>query len=349
SLQEEIVFGTDPIDALNLIPKFKEKLEICEALHAGLHNSKFHERVLNKIIASITYRDDFNKRHGIGDLEEWDIHISAYSHEITADDVLNAFDRVINSYKQRWTKAIKCVQDSADFQQIIDKIPSVEIATSNSTHCKQSVSALEELIKYTNLTAKTSFDKIGSFVVLDVETTGLSSSRDHLLEIAAIKFEDWSPVEKFHTLLNPGKPIPSEATAVNNITDEMVAEAPSFSQIIDCLNSFVGKSNIVGHNLPFDLKFLYRNGYDFTTIKRRYYDTCEISKRVLKKPKTKWDRDLEEHVINENYDYDVENYKLTTLCDFYKIRDNTFAHRALSDALATGFLFKHLAESKIDY
>ena len=62
----------------------------------------------------------------------------------------------------------------------------------------------------------------------------------------------------------------------------------------------------------------------------------------------KWDKEYGEYVINDHYDYDVEDYKLTTLCDYYGIRDNTFAHRALSDALATGLLFKKLAQDKID-
>ena len=149
------------------------------------------------------------------------------------------------------------------------------------------------------------------------------------------------------TLLNPGKHIPDKASAINNITDDMVADAPAFMQIIDSLNAFVGKSNIVGHNLPFDLKFLYRYGYDFTANKRRYYDTCEIAKKTLKKPKLKWDKDFDEYVIDYDCDYDVEDYKLTTLCDYYQIRDNMFAHRALSDALATGELFKCLAKDRI--
>lgn len=150
-------------------------------------------------------------------------------------------------------------------------------------------------------------------------------------------------------MINPGKHISDDASAINGITDEMVVDAPTFSQVIDCLSSFVGKSNIVGHNLPFDLKFLYRYGYDFTIGKRYYFDTCEIAKKTLKKPKMKWDKEYREYIVNDNYDYDVEDYKLTTLCDFYQIRDNSFAHRALSDALATGLLFKNLTQDKIDY
>ena len=351
SLQEVIDVGNDPIIALEFIPRYKEKLEICETLKKEIHNPKYEKRFINKLINTITYSDDFCKKYGIGTLEEWGISVFAdtISKNYPAETILKELDKRINTYKYKWIKTIKSVQDSAEFQRTIDAIPSVGIETSNSTYNKQRVSELDKLIKYTNITAKTNFDRLGNFVVIDTETTGLSASKDKIVEIAAIRFEGWVPVIKFHTLINPGKHIPDDASVINNITDEMVANAPMFSQIIDCLTAFVGKSNIVGHNLPFDLKFLYRYGYNFTTGKRHYYDTCEISKKILKRPKMKWDNEYGEYVINDNYDYDVENYKLTTLCDYYQIRDNSFAHRALSDALATGLLFKKLAQDKIDY
>ena len=350
-LQEVIDVGNDPVAALAFLPRFQEKVEICESLQSDIHNPKYEKRLVDKLKASVTFRDDFNKRHGIGYLKEWGISVFAdvITKEFSADKLLADLDKLTTSYKFQWKKAIKSVQESAAFQQKIDDIPSVDLTLSDAVYGKLNVSVLDELIKYSNITAKTSFDKIGSFVVIDVETTGLSSTKDRLVEVAAIKFEDWVPVKKMHTLLNPGRNIPAEASAINNITDEMVVGAPSFSQVIDCLNEFVGKFNIVGHNLPFDLKFLYRYGFDFTTDKRRYFDTCEIAKKVLKKPKMKWDKEYGEYVVNDNYDYDVEDYKLTTLCDYYQIRDNAFAHRALSDAFATGLLFKSLAQEKIDY
>lgn len=348
-LQEIIEAGDDPIRALDIIPMFENKMEECEALRKDIHNPKYEKRLLKKLIEGITYRDDFNKRYGMGELEEWGIRVFADSitKKFSTEKLFSDLDKRMDAYKRQSRNAIKSIQDSAVFQRKIDAIPSFEVTVSDKKYEKQTVSQLEELIKYTNVTSKTSFDRIGSFVVIDTETTGLSSIKDSLVEVAAIRFEDWTPVEKFHTLINPGKHIPADASAINNITDEMVADAPTFSQVIDNLNSFVGNSNIVGHNLPFDLKFLYRHGYDFTTQKRKYYDTCEIAQKTLKKPKMKWDKENEEYVVNDNYDYDVENYKLTTLCDYYKIRDNSFAHRALSDALATGILFKRIAMDKI--
>lgn len=349
-VQEPIKLGVDPIAALGLIPIFQERLEMCNTIQSQLNNQKHKNRLFKKLVNSISYRDEFSKRHGMEILKEWEISVFAdpITNKYTLEKIVEDIHKQINSYKFKWNKAIKSINDSASFQKTIEAIPSVEIMLSETVYAKKPVSELEELVKYSNITSKTSFDRIGSFVVVDTETTGLSSTRDNIIELAAIKFEDWIPVAKFHTLINPKKHIPDDASAVNGITDEMVAEAPTFSQIIESLIDFVGKFSLVGHNLPFDLKFLYRYGYDFTTEKRRYFDTCEIAKKTLKKPKMKWDKEYGEYVINDNYDYDVEDYKLTTLCDYYGIRDNTFAHRALSDALATGLLFKKLAQDKID-
>lgn len=350
SLQEDIEVENDPIKALELIPIFENKVQICDFLNKEIHNPQYEMRLENRLIKSITYRDDFCQRHGMGTLNEWGIsvYMDYSTKKFSFERILADIDKLIFRYKTHWNKIIKSIRDSAEFQKSIDQIPSCELILNDDLYNKRSVSELDELVKYTNITSKTSIDRIGNFVVVDIETTGLSSTKDKIIEIAAIRFEDWVPVEKLHTLLNPEKHIPEEATAVNNISDDMVANSPRFSQIIESLDSFIGKASLVGHNLPFDLKFLYRYGYDFTTVKRHYYDTCEISKKTLKTPKKKWDKDLGEYVINYNYDYDIENYKLTTLCDYYHIRDNLFAHRAMSDALATGILFQKLAQDKIE-
>ena len=349
-IKEDIFIDKDPIAAVSFIPQIEAKVDLCNTLQTEIHTKKHEERLINKLTNLITYRDDFSKRHGIGFLDEWGISVffDPITKKYSGEKLLKDLDKAVNSYKHQWVKSIKRIQANAEFQKELDQIPSVNLEISDSVFKKQSVSDLNELVKYTGITPKTNFDKLGSFVVIDVETTGLSSMKDNLLEVAAIKFEDWTPVEKFQTLLNPGRHIPDDASEVNNITDDMVASSPTFSQIVNCLSSFIGKSNIVGHNLPFDLKFLYRHGYNFTEEKRRYYDTCEIAKKTLKKPKMKWDKEWGEYVVNDNYDYDVEDYKLTTLCDYYRIRDNSSAHRALSDALATGLLFKCLAQDKIE-
>lgn len=342
----------DPIEALEILPEIQKKIEVCDTLKAEMHDPKNEKRFIEKLLSNITYQDEYFKDHGIGELENWGISVFAdpLTHQYSPEKIFSDIEKKLEDYKRQWNSGANSIISSAEFQKKIEAIPSVDIVLTNTQHEKKTVSDLDTMVKYTNITAKSNFSQIGNFVVVDTETTGLSSTADDLLEIAAIKFEDWAPVEKFHTLLNPGKHIPDEVTEINNITDEMVATAPSFSQVIDSLDSFIGSSSIVGHNLPFDLNFLYHHGFNFTTQKKRhYYDTCEIAKKTLKKAKMKWDRYICDYVINDIYDYDVEDYKLTTLCDYYKIRDNTFAHRASSDALATGLLFRKLAEKKIDY
>lgn len=348
-IKENINIGHEPIAALKYVPNFSKKYELCEKLLLEIHNQKYADRFINRLIDNIVYSSDFNQQHGIGKIKEWDISVCSYDKKYAPNDILKSLDELLNKYKYQLKTIISCLKRSAIFQEKIDNIPNFEINLVNEKIKKQSTAKLEELIKYTNTLSKLTFDNVRSFVVIDTETTGLSSAKDSIIEIAAIKFDDWEPISKFHTLINPGRHIPEEASEINNITDDMVLNSPSFSQIINSLNYFIGDNNIVGHNLPFDLKFLYRFGYDFTTTKRKYFDTCEISKKILKKPKMKWDKEYEEYCINDKYDYDVNDYKLTTLSNYYDIRDNLFSHRALSDAMATGLLFQKLIQSKRDY
>lgn len=350
-LKKTIKVDNAPISSTELIPLIENTICRFDKIKENLHNTNYRNLLLEKIVENISFRDDFSRRYGFGNINDWDISIRLKSpmNQVGLDEIICGIDEEIESHKRKLRNKINSILKCAEFQKKIDSIPSFKIQITNTKHNRQTVSELDQKVKYTNITSKMNFDRIGSFVVIDTETTGLSSTKDNLIELAAIKFEDWTPIEKFHTMINPEKHIPEEVSKINNIYDDMVVNSPTFSQVIDSLNIFVGTYNIVGHNLPFDLKFLYRYGYDFTLDKRYYFDTCEISKKILRKPKMKWDKEYSEYVINENYDYDVEDYKLTTLCDYYKIRDNSAAHRALSDAYATGILFEELAKEKMDY
>lgn len=210
------------------------------------------------------------------------------------------------------------------------------ITLKNNAPLRLDVSNLYQ-IKYSSVTSKTNYERLGNFVSIDIETTGLSHVDNKITEVSAIKFEYWQPVSIFTTLINPETYIPANITKLTGITNEMVSNSPIFSDIIFDLISFIGSNNIVGHNLEFDLKFLYFNGLDVLSCKRKYYDTLQIAKRTLKSFNNK----------NPDKYYDVDDYKLTTLCEYYKIRGNLYAHRAESDCLTTGYLFKNLAYDKI--
>ena len=189
-------------------------------------------------------------------------------------------------------------------------------------------------VKFTNITKRTNPLSFTTYVVVDVETTGIPLT-SKIVEISAIRFEGHSPVEKFTTLVNPERSIPEEATEINNITDDMVADAPKIWEVMPAFQKFVGSSPVVGHNLAFDLQFLYAYGFDLDNPKQRFYDTLQLAKSVLVRANYDYDND-----------YDVDDYKLGTLCEYYGIYQSN-AHRACSDCLVTGKLFEKLATVKM--
>lgn len=107
------------------------------------------------------------------------------------------------------------------------------------------------------------FTELTSAIIVDTETTGLDHNEDRLVEVAAllVDFEGLEvagdgEVKFFHSRINPGRSIPSDARAIHGITDEEVREAPSFEEIASELRSFIGNKPLVGHNVGFDKKFL---------------------------------------------------------------------------------------------
>jgi DNA polymerase-3 subunit epsilon/ATP-dependent DNA helicase DinG len=99
---------------------------------------------------------------------------------------------------------------------------------------------------------------MSSIVSIDIETTGLDSNKDVIIEIGAVKFKDHRVEDEFSTLINPGRHIPEFITQLTGISDEMVRQAPRIQEVIDELESFVGDSALVGHNVRFDLGFLQK-------------------------------------------------------------------------------------------
>lgn len=95
-------------------------------------------------------------------------------------------------------------------------------------------------------------------VLIDTETTGLDPGLGHrVIEIAAIELRNDLPSGGvFHRLVNPGRPVPEEATAINGIGDADLVGAPDFATIAPELTAFLGADPIIAHNAPFDFAFL---------------------------------------------------------------------------------------------
>ena len=199
-----------------------------------------------------------------------------------------------------------------------------------------------EEVPYSNITPK---GKYPEFVVFDTETTGLSASKDRIVELSAIRFVDGAPVEVFETFINPEREISPEVSAINHITNDMVADAPTISEVLPSFEAFVGKSPLVAHNLEFDIKFLFYSGSIITDTPRKYYDTLAQSQKMLKKMKYKYNREYDMWEEDYDSDWDVIDYKLGTIAEYFDI---TFPcqHRASGDALVAGKVFLKLIEKK---
>lgn len=210
------------------------------------------------------------------------------------------------------------------FEKELSAIPRVNIVPSESVAKRR----LKDMPPYefSNITRSTRYDSIFPLVFLDVETTGFAPSKCEIIEVSAIKFAyGMDPVSCFTALCKPRKPIPEEITKINHITDDMVADAPLFSQIAPSLTEYIRGCNVAGHNLEFDLRYIFVHGADLPEDKR-FYDTLDLAHLTIKKS-------------------DVYDYRLDTLCSYYGIWREQ-AHRSLSDCYATSKVFSNLVFDK---
>lgn len=234
--------------------------------------------------------------------------------------------------------------ETAAFNGEIEALPRVDVEKGTSS-CKWRNPDTMPGVHITNITRKTNMGKLFPLVVIDTETTGIGAAKHRIVELSAIKLgPEFVPESCFTTLINPRKAIPPSASAVHHITDEMVKDAPTFPEVAASFAEYISGCNIVGHNIKFDLEFLYAAGLDLPN-KAKVYDTMDLAKKVLTSPYRRMKYDKNEGGMVEMDEYDVENYKLTSLCDYYGIYRND-AHRSLSDCLATAKVLKELVEAK---
>lgn len=158
-------------------------------------------------------------------------------------------------------------------------------------------------------------------MVIDFETTGLSPKYgDEICEVAAVKMLNHKIAATFTTLVNPCRPISPGASAVNNITDEMVRNAPKFEHIYQEFINFIADGVIVGHNLSFDMGFLKEK---LKRMGKPDPENCTLDTLRLA-------RKMYPH---------FPSFKLTHLRGQFCIEAKE-EHRALSDVIATAELLK---------
>lgn len=124
----------------------------------------------------------------------------------------------------------------------------------------------------------------GTFIVFDLETTGLNPASEEITEIAAVRVVEGEIRDSFQTYVNPHKPIPPEITELTGISDETVADAPDLDKAVPEFLAWAGEGQypLVAHNAGFDMGFL-RTACQRLGIEREFtsIDTLEISRLML--------------------------------------------------------------------
>ncbi|MCA1200287.1 PolC-type DNA polymerase III [Priestia flexa] len=157
-----------------------------------------------------------------------------------------------------------------------------------------------------------------TYIVFDVETTGLSAVYDTVIELAAVKMKEGEIIDKFESFANPHHPLSATTIELTGITDDMVQDAPDASEVLKKFSDWIGNDILVAHNASFDMGFLnaglQRAGFE--KVQNGVIDTLELA------------RFLYPH---------MKNHRLNTLAKKFDV-ELVQHHRAIYDAETTGYL-----------
>jgi len=115
-----------------------------------------------------------------------------------------------------------------------------------------------------------------TFVVVDVETTGLSPLDDRMTEIAMMKVQDGTLIDEFSTLINPLVTIPAHITSMTGIDNVMVQNAPTAREVVPFVSEFLGNAVFVAHNAAFDWGFVTQTARRERGIELRNPQLCTV-------------------------------------------------------------------------
>lgn len=162
------------------------------------------------------------------------------------------------------------------------------------------------------------------FIVFDFETTGTDPLNCEIVEIGAIKVDGDEIIDTFQSFIKPFNPIPAEAAKVNNITNEMVKDAPSAENVIPSFIDFIGDSKLIGYNIMnFDHIILrrYAKAICNKTLPNTVTDVYQLCRKSIKIPK----------------------YTLSDVARYFDVSISN-AHRAIGDCETTLKCFRALQQ-----
>ncbi|MCT1227190.1 3'-5' exonuclease [Lactococcus lactis] len=157
------------------------------------------------------------------------------------------------------------------------------------------------------------------YTVVDIETNGKTGRLGKIIEISAIRIRKDETTDFFSTLINSHEKLSPFIKNLTGITDNMVSQAPEIGEVLKEFKRFLGNDIILGHNVHFDVNFLYDHSYRFNgeTISNDMIDTLTLARRYLTLPRN----------------------RLDDLVSYYQF-DQRSLHRALNDCYLTHLVYQ---------
>jgi DNA polymerase-3 subunit epsilon len=211
------------------------------------------------------------------------------------------------------------------------KLTSYSIDSERSDKLKMKIQSLKQnpVLKNTDnkivIKGNSLLNIVDDYTVIDIETTGLSSKFDRIIEISAIKIRDSKVHSKYDCLVNPKIKIDRFIEELTGITNKMLTKELPIEKVIDSFIDFIGSDVLVGHNINFDIQFINQSLIELSKkpLNNDFIDTLRISRRV---------------------NNDFPDHKLETLIKRYNLsRDK---HRAIIDCMLTHQIYQEM-KSKI--
>jgi len=165
---------------------------------------------------------------------------------------------------------------------------------------------------------------LGDVAVLDFETTGMSPGYDRPTEIALAIVRSGKIIDRFQSLMNPGRSIPWNVQALTGISNDMVASAPSVKSVMLDAAKFVGRRPLIAHNAAFDRRFWQAElGALGSWDEHQFACTMLLARRVYP---------------------NASSHKLGALSSMLCLPSSGRAHRAMADVLTTVHLLDRIEE-----
>ena len=322
----EITDYTDSIGFKKFVSN-KEQIESLSAIKPGtwakMQGSAATDQWQNDVVFNInafeTVEHEGRQEKYEGDQKRVELHLHTNMSQLDATNTATDF---VNAAKKFGQKAI-AVTDHGDVQSFPDAYSAGKKTGLKILYGVEANMIDDHALLVLNPAEMKYEDK--EFVIFDVETTGLSSVYDTIIEIGAVKMKNGEVIDRFDKFINPHHPLSEQTINLTSITDEMVSAADDEDVVIKQFKDFYGDDPLCGHNVQFDVGFvnaaLRRSGYE--EITQPVVDTLEVS-RLLHPEQTRHTLDS----LAKKYNVVLEHH-----------------HRANQDAEATGYLMFKLLDA----